>query len=72
VIADSLFDPAAMSADQIDAEILALFATAALRVVADRRRMAPHLAPRGLVTAPLSKSRNEVDSSPGESLSVGG
>lgn len=65
-----LLDPREMSAADRDAEIAALFAAAALRVRSGRRATTPHPAPRGVVTAPLSKSRNRLDVANGESPHV--
>jgi hypothetical protein len=66
-VSHDLLDPAEMTAEERDAEIAALFAAAALRLRSDRRARAPHPAPRGLVTPPLSKSRNRLDTRNGES-----
>lgn len=62
-----LLDPREMSAGERDAEIAALFATAALRLRSGRRARAPHPAPRGLLTPSLSKSRNPLDDAARES-----
>ncbi len=62
-----LLDPREMTAAERDAEIAALLSIAALRLLSDRRRRAPHLASRGVVTPSLSKSRNRLDSCNGES-----